>query len=376
MLKTSLLAGVLLLAVSFCPPTVSAQTEGTATFKVTTVAAGQNFDPRHVLAIWVEKPDGTFVKTLLRRAERRVQYLRTWVGVSGQDATDAVTGATLSSHREHTLTWDCRDTSGTIVPDEEYDIRVEFTAAHEQGPITPRGHMRFAKGPDEVSLSPGNLTNFRNMSLTYGPDLETNTLVAAGSTWKYHDKGLDLHDTDWKLADYDDSAWDEGPGKLGYEDGAVTVLSFGADDDKHPCYYFRHEFTVDLIPISAKFRVLRDDGVVVYLNGVEVIRDNMDPGPTAHGDLASGTVGGGDEDMYFQFQVSPGMLRPGENILAAEVHQATADSSDLGFDLELKVGPSAEAPVFKRGDVDANGELQITDAVALLNFLFLGAEKP
>lgn len=40
-----------------------------------------------------------------------------------------------------------------------------------------------------------------------------------------------------------------------------------------------------------------------------------------------------------------------------------------------KEGPPPP-PVFHRGDADANGELQLTDAVRVLGFLFLGTERP
>jgi hypothetical protein len=38
--------------------------------------------------------------------------------------------------------------------------------------------------------------------------------------------------------------------------------------------------------------------------------------------------------------------------------------------------PMSAAPIFKRGDVDGNGSLEITDAINLLGFLFLGEAGP
>lgn len=327
-----------------------AQTEGSATFRVTTVEADQRYDPRHVLAIWVADAQNRFVKTLKKRASRREEYLYTWVARSNRNVVDAVTGATLSSHQTHTVTWDGRDTSGHIAPDGEYRIWVEFTAAHEQG---PRTSVQFTKGPGEFTVSPPNQNYFRNMTLTYGPEIEVNTLVAARSDWKYHDGGIDLHGSGWEQLTYNDASWDEGPGKLGYGDAAATTLSFGPDaDNKYPCYYFRHKFQADFVPTSLKVRVLRDDGVVVYLNGEEALRDNMDSGPVAYSDLASGTAGGADESSYFEFYIEPTLIVRGQNIIAAEVHQADVDSSDVGFDLELKAGPPAGTPTIALGQVD------------------------
>ncbi|MFZ4741786.1 MAG: hypothetical protein ACOYLE_11540, partial [Bacteroidales bacterium] len=44
---------------------LNAQTTGNLTFSVTTTSTG-SFSPRHVIAIWIEKSDGTFVKTKLK----------------------------------------------------------------------------------------------------------------------------------------------------------------------------------------------------------------------------------------------------------------------------------------------------------------------
>jgi len=73
----------------------------------------------------------------------------------------------------------------------------------------------------------------------------TKNLVSAGATWRYNDTGTDLG-IRWRYASYDDSDWPYGPAELGYGDGdEATVIEYGPDqDNKHPCYYFRHSFNV------------------------------------------------------------------------------------------------------------------------------------
>jgi hypothetical protein len=83
---------------------------------------------------------------------------------------------------------------------------------------------------------------------------------------------------------------------------------------------------------------------VVYLNGVEVWRDNMPAGSISYTTLAAATVGGSDENRWFTNALNPALLVEGMNVLAAEVHQATRDSSDLGFNFEL-VGIRFSRPV-------------------------------
>src|SRR5262249_44766867 len=87
-------------------------------------------------------------------------------------------------------------------------------------------------------------------------------------------------------------------------------------------------------PLS--LRVMRDDGVVVYLNGTEVWRDNMPAGPVSAGTLATSTVQGTNEFTFFRAPaLSPTLLVNGSNILAVEVHQRSAIDTDVSFDLEL-----------------------------------------
>lgn len=168
----------------------------------------------------------------------------------------------------------------------------------------------------------------------------------AGSTWSYNDSGMDL-DVAWRELSYDDSAWEVGASKFGYGDGdEITTLSFGPDaNNKYPTYYFRYEFNIvdasrygDLI-----FGLLRDDGAVVYLNGVEIIRDNMPAGTINYNTFADSTVPSSDEDTFFNFTVA-NLLQNGDNVIAVEIHQRSGSSSDLGFDMATTYVPSVPTP--------------------------------
>lgn len=160
--------------------------------------------------------------------------------------------------------------------------------------------------------------------------------VGTESLWRYNDDSVALDTVAWTTLEFDDSAWDFGQAKMGFGDGnEVTTLDFGSDpDNKTPTYYFRKIFSVaDPSGIdSVTFSLLRDDGAIVYLNGEELFRSNMPEGEVSFSTLASTTVAGSEEDQFFNFKV-PVSLMAGNNILAVEVHQATAGSSDLGFDI-------------------------------------------
>ena len=81
------------------------------------------------------------------------------------------------------------------------------------------------------------------------------------------------------------------------------------------------------------FKLARDDGAVVWLNGRELYRSNMPTNAINYLTLAS--VSTPDEQTFFPTSLPATLLVPGTNVVAVEVHQAAADSSDLGFNLEL-----------------------------------------
>ncbi|MBL9136042.1 MAG: PKD domain-containing protein [Verrucomicrobiales bacterium] len=164
------------------------------------------------------------------------------------------------------------------------------------------------------------------------------TLIAAGSIWRYWDQGT-APLGNWKIAGFEDSAWNEGAAILGYGgDRETTVIGFGPQNNqKFVTAWFRREFVVDDPTRFAalKMELLRDDGAVLYLNGQEIIRDNMPAGTITATTLAASTIGGTDETTYFEHPLDHRRLVLGTNVLAAEVHQSSRSSSDTAFDLRL-----------------------------------------
>jgi len=169
-------------------------------------------------------------------------------------------------------------------------------------------------------------------------------LVPLGSTWRFLDNGSDQGSA-WTGNSFDDSGWAAGPAELGYGDGGeATVVSFGGNSaNKHITTYFRHSFDLaDPAALDAlQLEVQRDDGVVVYLNGTEVFRDNLPAGPIGHKTLASSAVAGSNETALLRAGVDPALLVEGTNTIAAEIHQANATSSDISFNLRLAEAPPA-----------------------------------
>ncbi len=164
------------------------------------------------------------------------------------------------------------------------------------------------------------------------------TLIPAGATWKYRDNGT-APSLGWTTTGYSDSTWSSGAARLGYGgDGEVTVISNGGNAaNVHPTSWFRHTFVVtDPLAFDAlRIDLQRDDGVVVYLNGTELLRDNLPSQNVTSSSFAAAAISGADETAWKTFLVPAAALRTGSNVLAVEMHQSAPNSSDVGFDLRL-----------------------------------------
>ncbi|MDB4766925.1 lamin tail domain-containing protein, partial [bacterium] len=179
---------------------------------------------------------------------------------------------------------------------------------------------------------------------SYVPSSVTSTPIEEGSSWVYNDTGANLG-TAWRLPNYNTNTWSTGNGEFGYGDGDEdTIVSFGNDsNNKHVTTYFRKEFNIASGTYTdATLRLLRDDGAVVYLNGVEVYRNNLPGGTIGHTTYAT-TFADNDGKPYLQVPIDPALLVAGNNTLAVEIHQSSAGSSDISFDAELVVRQQANA---------------------------------
>lgn len=174
------------------------------------------------------------------------------------------------------------------------------------------------------------------------------TIIPYGSSWKYWANTQANFPAGWQASGFDDSGWPVGNGELGYGDGdeATCIPSGGGgtvclpSGNKWPAYYFRKNITIadPSVFTNFTFNVNRDDGFVVYVNGVEVSRDNIAAGPVTYGTAATTAV----EDGVISFTVASTAFVAGNNNIAVEIHQASvsgsppvSSSSDISFNLQL-----------------------------------------
>ena len=168
---------------------------------------------------------------------------------------------------------------------------------------------------------------------------QTSTLVNMGATWRYNQTGTDLGQ-DWYTASHavDQQNWFSGSALLAREEGFLpeSIRTQLDVSQGRTTYYFETEFVFNDDPDSVErlqLYTVIDDGAVFFLNGTKIHQINMPDSILTAGTLASSTVG--NAAYSGGFDIGTAALKKGENLLSVEVHQASLNSSDIVFGLEL-----------------------------------------
>lgn len=266
-------------------------------------------------------------------------YGKDWSGTAASSITWPQAMSLLSAHSA-TLQRDANGEATFTYPNHtvffndaaSYDRKVDLVLQRH-----PRvaGFAHWANGQEDPAVWT-RVEALRAGTPALPPPPPSPALIAAGSVWRYLDNGTD-QGTSWRALSFDDGAWKSGAAQLGYGDyDEATLVSYGpSSTQKFITTYFRRSFDVTNPSSysSAKLRLKRDDGAVVYLNGKEIYRSNLPSGAIGYRTLASGDAK--DEASFLEAAIDPRLLSAGRNVVAVEIHQSSVSSSDISFDLEL-----------------------------------------
>ena len=214
-------------------------------------------------------------------------------------------------------------------------------------------------------------------------------VVSGTTTWQYRDDNQVPADG-WKTsAEVSDAAWKEGKGAFGAKKGQIADLGDGCvpdvllsqyiDGDKNnddvPVYYFRTVFDVDdpAAVTSIEGSLLYDDAATVYINGVKVagFDDEQFDQNGYGGSNASAPKTG--EFTCASGEIAALNLKSSGNVIAVELHQGRASSSDIYLDVtrvSLKTGATEQdikAPTLQVGAIESERNfnwLSTSDAAA------------
>jgi hypothetical protein len=169
----------------------------------------------------------------------------------------------------------------------------------------------------------------------------TNTL------WKYNDNGIELG-SNWRMPGFDDSSWLAGNALLGVESTPgfypfpfLTPLVLGPTNNVTTNFYFRTHFSIDASDLITGTRLMAtnyvDDGCVIYINGIEAGRLRVPTNQNAATYASASVLTNGDllEGTPEAIELTSTLLQAGDNVVAVEVHQGSANSSDVAWAMNL-----------------------------------------
>jgi hypothetical protein len=154
---------------------------------------------------------------------------------------------------------------------------------------------------------------------------------AYASTWKYLNNGSN-QGTTWKDPAFDDSGWPSASAQFGFGAAYTTVLGSNPTTT-----YFRK--TVSITGVNAytgyTLTYQRNDGVVIYVNGTELTRDNMPAGTISYNTSASSKLSAAGNSSTLTATIPASSLVEGNNVIAVEVHQHSTGAADMRFQMSL-----------------------------------------
>ena len=161
-------------------------------------------------------------------------------------------------------------------------------------------------------------------------------IVQNGDKWNYYDKGY--LDNNWfEKQNY--QGWSKGESPLGYGDRTVTTkIKYGDDrDNKDIIKYFTKNISIkDVSKFKGfEFKLLRDDGAIIYVNGKELYRDNMPEGHITESTKSLHVIGSENEGFFISKVFDTTIFKNGKNTISVQVHQCNDYSSDCIFSLEI-----------------------------------------
>ncbi|MEN8155526.1 MAG: CotH kinase family protein [Bacteroidota bacterium] len=158
------------------------------------------------------------------------------------------------------------------------------------------------------------------------------TIINVGDQWRYMVPEAEIDDS-WKSSSAATTDWSVGKSGIGYNDGDDSTLI-----GQTISLYMQKTFNIsDLSEVThAALFMDYDDGFIAYLNGSEIARSaSMGDSGVAFGFDQPSLTGheavmyNGDPPDSFYLSNHLDLLQEGENVLAIEVHNAGATSSDM-----------------------------------------------
>lgn len=160
-------------------------------------------------------------------------------------------------------------------------------------------------------------------------------LITEGSTWSYS-YTLDGPGNGWADRLFDDGAWASGAAPIGYGHSSLGTTLTTTGTKPLASFYRKDVSIADASKVASVTLTARvDDGVILYVNGVEVGRKNMAAGADGPNTYASAAVSATTAlSTPYVVEVPGNLFRSGENVIAASVHSNYRSTPSHSFELK------------------------------------------
>ncbi|WP_460802418.1 glycoside hydrolase family 16 protein [Microbacterium sp. GXF6406] len=167
------------------------------------------------------------------------------------------------------------------------------------------------------------------------PESTVSSIIPRESPWSYY-HGVDAPSPTWRTST---QAWDRGTAPLGKgrDLGAVNTTFTAPADTRPLSAYFQKTFTLTSdLPEWSWLNTWADDGIVVWVNGVEVGRENAPTGEISHNSYATSAPSStAARQSPTTFAVPASLLHAGQNSIAVQVLSNWRSTPNISFDAHL-----------------------------------------
>lgn len=222
-----------------------------------------------------------------------------------------------------------------VLQEDRVVATVEGTTARL--PVSPADSRYFVRAIDARGNASASTAVFTATGTAEEPEDPTSaTLIEAGSDWEYLYDGTNP-DAGWQDPGFDASSWTSGPAPQGWGQSSLGTTLTTTVTPKPLVSFHRHQFEIEDASVIEELQLTTraDDGIVLYVNGTEVLRHNVDDGPVNAGTYANKAVSAGTAvDNPLTVTVPGYLLTTGTNVITASVHSNYRSTPSHSFELE------------------------------------------
>lgn len=168
--------------------------------------------------------------------------------------------------------------------------------------------------------------------------------MGAGTSWLYDDNGSKLTSPGWSALSSSTAGWKTGKAVLGYGGGETTTIRTSSSMNS-VTWYFKKTFSFKKSSCLTQILlgVIVNDGVVIYVNGNEIYRNNLPSGQVTASTLALSSKGDWQVPPFTTstVDITKAGLVDGINVIAAEVHMSSPYAWNARFDIYVSAAGSA-----------------------------------